>query len=388
MTSGSDSTVDTQTIYRHSAALRFLYGTLGARLSVPGACLLWMLLQAILFLGLGLLDNNLAGAENNAEGIGLVQDSIQLANIFGLPLLFIVLYYALRAYSRYLTRLHEVLDDSSASSQRYAALLHMATDWFGHNSRGKKLFRILYCVGIVLVLFNALTNLFPGFFYARPEKWDGRAFPISYAVNRAYILFVWGYMLPTWGGTILSMFIGMVQVNRVLAKSDDLIITPVPKDPTAGLGILSSAALWMGYAALPAGIYVIAPLLRGASLHFGNYLLFVVSGPIAGLLSFYPMSVLHSAMKRRKQALLEPIATMLDELTMKLHELLTTKQDSDVEVIAVARSFDATRRLYQQIQEMPTWPLDTVVVSKLVFTIVAPLGLFLLEKGISGLSGP
>src|SRR2546423_614303 len=104
-------------LYGHSRWLRFLYADLGRLLTVPGACLLWAVVQAGVFAALCWPQGTLWSSD--AEGrMGLLEDTTALAYYFLLPVCFLLLYYSLRLFRRYLNRLDEVLEPSSLPHSR------------------------------------------------------------------------------------------------------------------------------------------------------------------------------------------------------------------------------------------------------------------------------
>src|SRR5262245_39772513 len=117
----SATPIELPDLYGGSLWLRFLYDGLGRFLTVPGACLLWAVVQAGLFVGLCWGQGTL-WADGSPQRMALVEDTSALAYYFLLPVCFLLLYYSLRLFRRYLNRLGEVLEPSSLPGSKIRLL--------------------------------------------------------------------------------------------------------------------------------------------------------------------------------------------------------------------------------------------------------------------------
>src|SRR5262245_36545905 len=302
--------IRTEELYGRSWWLNFLYEKAGRLLTLPGACLVWAVAQASLFVGLALAHGTLT--DRGAAGqMSLLEDTTALAYYALLPLCFLLLYYCLRMFCGYLNRLDEVLEPSAPPGAR-ERLLELARA--GFRPEGMRRVRLTFVVlGLLVVAFNAVTNLFPGTFYDRPLKWDGIAYPVSYAASRLYVLVVWGYLIPTWAALVYTQLAVMVRINARMARENWLKVSPYAPDGFGGLGRLARSSAWVGYLVLAAGLFFLAPLLRaavwGLQLHVGNYVglgMYVLFAS-AGL--FLPVYLLHRILSRKREEMVQYLSS-------------------------------------------------------------------------------
>jgi hypothetical protein len=301
-----------------------------------------------------------------------------------LPLCFLLLYYSLGLFRGYLNRLEEVLEPSAPPDLR-DRLLEIARETFqGRERRVAR--RVLMAAGLLVFAFNAAANLYPGLFYERPGKWDGIAFPLSYAVSRLYLLFVWGYVIPTWAAEVYLQLRAMARVSAAMARSGCLKISPYALDRFGGLGRLARSASWVGYLILAAGVFFLAPLLRaalwGLPLHIGNYLGLGVYLLLASAGAFLPVYLLHRLLFRKREEMLRFLAGAFDEINARIATLVKQNQVPALGEEGLGRALETVDRLYAQWYALPNWPLSLAVVVKYLATVVPPVAVFIVQQAV------
>jgi hypothetical protein len=376
----STAAIQLPELYGHSRWLRFLYVGLGRLLTVPGACLLWAVVQAGLFAALCWPQGTL-WSSGTPGLMSLLEDTSALAYYFLLPVCFLLLYYSLRLFRRYLNRLDEVLEPSSLPHSR-DRLLDIVRQEFGPGLHRARL--LFGAAGLLVFLFNAVANLDPDYFYSRPRKWDSTAFPASYTAARLYILFVWGYVIPAWAAAVYAQMRVMARVNRTAAEAGWLKVSPYAPDEFGGLGSLARAASWVGYLILAAGVFFLAPLLRrtvwGLSLHVGNYvgLGFYLLFASAGL--FLPVYLLHRILAKKRADMLHFLGEAFDQINARVALLVKEHNLNGLGEEALGRSLATVDRLRTQWAALPIWPFSLAMVARYLALAVSPVVAVLFEE--------
>jgi hypothetical protein len=368
-------------LYGGSPLLRFLYGRLGPVVTVPGACLLWVLVLTGLFALLCWQQGTLLPKPVRGR-MSLLEDTTALSNYVLLPLCFLLLYYSLHLFRRYLNRLNEVLEPTCPATA-HGELLDSARASFEQTGPRTHRF-LLLAFGLVIFGYNTLTNSFPGFFYGRPQKWDGLGFPVSYVAARLYVLFVWGYAMPLWMSEVYLQLAVMVKINTRMAKEGWLRISPCAQDGFAGLSRLAGAATCVGFVILATGLFFLAPLLRSVlwqlPLHAGNYLglgLYVV---FASAGTFVPLYLLHRILARKRREMLEDFAGAFDVLNARVTELVHKKDFKALEQEGLGGAVEAIDRLRAQWRALPVWPLSVAFFVKVLATVIPPVVVVLVQQ--------
>lgn len=373
--------IELRELYGESLWLRFLYERAGRVLTVPGACLVWAVAQTALFAGLCWAQGTLG--DRPAPGqMSLLEDTTALANYGLLPLCFVLLYYCLRLFRTYLNRLHEVLEPASlpGAKEELIALARGSFTWDGM----KQARRVFFALGLLIFLFNAVTNLFPDFFYGRPLKWDGIAYPLSYAAARLYVLVAWGYVIPTWASEVYMQLSVTVRVNNRMAREGWLKVSPYAVDQFGGLGRLARSAAAAGYLLLAAGLFFLAPLLRaavwGVQLHLGNYLGLGVYVLFAAAGLFLPVYLLHRILSRKREEMVQFLAGAFDRINAQVADLV---KRGDVRGLAdenLGRALESVDRLHAQWAALPSWPFSLTLVVQYLALAVPPVALFVVQQ--------
>ena len=205
-------------------------------------------------------------------------------------------------------------------------------------------------------------------------------------MNRAFIAFAWGYLLPFWGTNLYMLFSGMRRTNRAILDSGYLKVSPFAQDRTAGMKVAGSAALWFSYMVLVASLMMLAPVFRGSPLNLGHYVFYAILSPLAAFLAVAPVFSLHKAMKKKKADMLSPVALKMERLLAEIDSFLQSPSSDTDEKEKTLQSLYVTQALYERISKMPSWPFNSALVSRLILTIMAPL-LALLARIIPKLIG-
>jgi len=368
-------------MYSRSLWLRFLYDRLGRRLTVPGACLLWAAASAGLFFVVSWRQGTLL-VDRTPGRLSLLEDTTALAYYLLLPLCFLLLYYSLRLFRRYLNRLEEVLEPGCMPDARNQ-LIAIAKESFEAGAM-KTVRRILVAIGLLIFVYNAVANLYPGTFYGRPGKWDGIAHPVSYVLARLYILFVWGYAIPTWAAEVYLQLSVMVRISRTMAAAGWVKVSPYALDQFGGLGRLAEAASWVGYLILAAGVFFLAPLLRavlwGHQLHIGNYIGFGVYVLLATAGVLLPMFLLHRLLTQKREDMLRFLSRAFDEINARVGVLV---KENDIQALGdegLGRALETVDRLRAQWAALPNWPLGLAVVVRYLVMVVPPAVVFIMQQ--------
>ncbi|MCI0458029.1 MAG: hypothetical protein L0Z62_13780 [Gemmataceae bacterium] len=369
-------------LYGGSLWLRFLYEGLGRFLTVPGACLLWAVVQAGLFATLCASQGTL-WADGSPGRMALVEDTTALAYYFLLPVCFLLLYYSLLLFRRYLNRLDEVLEPSSLPASK-ARLLEIARASFGPGIQRTRW--VFVAFGLLVFLFNAIANLYPEFFYDRPHKWDGIAYPANYVVARLYVLFVWGYVLPTWAAEVYMQLRVMTRISGVAAESGWLKVSPYHHDQFGGLGGLALAASWVGYLILIAGVFFLAPLLRavlwGQLLHVGNYIGLGVYVLFTSAGLFLPVYLLHRILAKKREDMLRFLGGAFDGINERVAVLVKADNVQGLADESLGRALETVDRLRTQWAALPIWPFSLAQVAQYLVMVLPPVVVFALQQSL------
>jgi hypothetical protein len=364
-----------------SPLLRFLYDGLGKVLTVPGACLFWAVAQAGLFAALCWQQDTLF-PEDVRGRMSLLQDTTALSYFFLLPLCFLLLYYSLRLFRRYLNRLPGVLEPSCppAVPQELADLARHA-----FSPQGKRKCRLLFtAVGLAIVLLNTATILFPELFRKDPQNWDGTGHPLSCALARLYVLFVWGYAIPLWASAVYMQLHVMVKINRRMAQHGWLRISPYALDRFGGLGRLAVSASWVGYLILAAGLFFLAPLLRsplwGLPVHVFDYVGLGIYAACASIGFSVPILLLHRILAGKQREMLESLTGAFDQINARVKNLVKEENVQGLAEENLGRALESVDRLYQQWAALPVWPRGPMFVVKMLAMVVSPVAVFVVHQ--------
>jgi hypothetical protein len=372
------SRIQLSELYGPSALLRFLYERLGKWLSVPGACALWAVLQTGAFVALawsqGTLFIERSSVEEPPRTLNLLEDTTALAYCVLLPLCFLLLYYSLRLFRRHLNLLDRTLAPS-APPGAHEELIAVARESFTPG-RIRPVRLWCFAVGLLIAAFNLVTNLYPGFFYEAPDKWDGIAHPLTFAVSRLYVLFAWGYAIPTWAAVVCTQFVAMARINQVMADRGWVRVSPYAADQFGGLKGLATSASWVGYLVVLAGLFFLAPslrwLLRERALHAGNfvgmglYVLFAAAGVLA------PVYLLHRVLSRKRTEMLEFLNGAFDRINERVSGLVKANDFETLGEENLGRGLETVDRLYVQWSALPNWPVTWAIMLKFAATVVVP----------------
>lgn len=377
--------IQLEELYGRSLWLRFLYDGLGRVLTVPGACLLWAVVQAGVFIALCWRQGTLAGGGEG--GLYLLEDASALAYFFLLPACFGLLYYSLRLFRRYLNRLDEVLEPASLPESKEHLTELARASFSPAGMRGVR--AALVGLGLLVAVYNAVINLYPATFYGSPAKWDSITYPLSYAVGRVYVFLVWGYLIPTWAAEVFVQLRTMARVNRTMAERRWVRVTPYALDRFGGLGGLAASASWAGYLVLAGSLFFLAPLLRALllerSLHPGNYVGLAAYLVLAFVGVFAPVYVLHRVLARKREEMLTFLNGAFDQINARASRLV---KENDLRGMAdenLGRALETVDRLYTQWAALPSWPVSLAIVLKFGATVVIPAaGYFLVQYWLKG----
>jgi hypothetical protein len=369
-------------LYSSSRWLRFLFGKIGQITTIPGACLLWALVQTGLFGGLTWATGTL-WVEHQPGELNLLEDTTALAFLLLLPFCFYLLHLNQRLFKQYLQNLDGVLEPS-APATAHADLVAEAVRRL-HSSRINPIRTLIFGVGLLVVCFNAFTNFFPGFFYGSPQKWDGVAHPANYVAARLFVFVVWGYWIPTWISSTLQQFAVMNALHRRMEKGAWLRISPYALDQFGGLKPLATAASGTGYLILAAGCFFLAPLLRWViwdrPLHVGNYVGLGAYVLLAFVGMFLPTIVLHRILSRKREDVLNFLNQAFDDINMQVSQFVTEKKTLRLGEQNFSQALESVDRLHTQWSRLPNWPMSWGLVLRFVATVVIPaIGYWLVQK--------
>lgn len=357
---------------RHFWILRFLYGTAGKRISVFWACLIWIVLQTGVFIGVSAVCGNLLPGPRC--DVGMLEDTVQLGVLIVVPLCFLVLYRTRQQYARYAITVPNLLMPDCPEEVR-DTLRATANESLVLRGKARTIVRFFFVMGILLVVFNAVSNTWPDAIYGKENryKWDGVSHLGTYVLNRVFIAFAWGYLLPVWTSSLYMLFSGMRRTNRAILDSGYLKVSPFAQDGVGGMKTAGTAALWFGYMVLVASLMIFTPVFRKLSLHFGHYVMLVLLGPVAAFLAVAPVFSLHKGMKKKKADMLSPVASAMEDLLTRSDSLLQPPDSDPEKKERTLRSLYVTQTLYERISKMPTWPFNSALLSRLAITSMAPL---------------
>jgi hypothetical protein len=376
----NDDTIQLEDLYGKPLWPRLLYRTLGGVLTVPGACVLWAAAQAGLFFWLSWYAGTLLPSRTPGQ-MSLLEDTTALSYYFLLPLIFLLHYYSLRFFRRYLNRLGEVLGPS-APADAHAFLIETARHTF--RPEGMRRVRLFFVVGGLLIfLYNALTNLFPARFYGTPLKWDGIAFPVAYAASRLFALFVWVYVLPIWLSEVSRQFVALLRTSRAMAERGWLKVSPLAADRFGGLRRLAVSASFSGYLVLVAGVFFLAPLVRsvawGLPLHLGNYVGLGLYVLFAAAGAFAPVYLMHGLLARKQEEMLDLLTEAFDRLNARVEGLVKRGEVEGLGEEGLGRALGTIDLLHRQWSSLPLWPISVGLVLNVLVTVVPPVALYFLE---------
>jgi hypothetical protein len=374
-------------LYGRSFLVRLLYEGLGRILTVPGACLLWAAFQTAVFAGLCWSRGTLF--PDDAPGtITLLQDPTALAYYLLLPLCFVVLYYSLKRFRKWLNGLPDVLEPAT-QREAHLALLDLARNAFLPASIAKA--RLGFVLGgLAIFAYNTLTNLFPQTFYGRAAKWNSIDYPLLFALDRLFVLFVWGYALPIWASSAYTQLSVMVRVSRKMAGHGWLRISPYAQDRFGGLSRLQRAASGVGYLTLAAGLFFMAPLLRsmiwGLPLHVGNYIGLGVYLLFASGGALLPVYLLHRILARKRSEMLAFFTEAFDSINSRVAVLVKDNNIQDLGQEQLGRALETVDRLYTQWAALPVWPVSMMFFVKVLVTVISPVAAFVANEIVSNVS--
>lgn len=373
-------------LYGRSPWLRFLYDTLGKRVTVAGACFLWALLQTGFFIALGWRQDTLLPTRSS-DVIPLLKDTTFLGYFLLLPLCFGLLYYSLILFCRYVNRLDEVLEPAMARDSK-SELLAQARDEAA-SSRWSRVRWMLMAIGFLVFLYNALINLDPQRFYAATDKWDSIDYPLSYVLARIYVFLVWVYLLPMWASYVYLQLRIMDRLSRTMVERRWLRVSPYAADGFGGLGSLAQSAAWVGYLIFAGSLLFLSPFARravyGASLHVGNYVGLVAYVILAFIGIFTPVYILHRSLAAKRQEMLDFLVGAFDQVNLRISRLVSENNIEGLADETFSRTLESIDRLYAQWSSLQSWPVSYATVIKFVATVVIPaVGYVVVQQLLKG----
>jgi hypothetical protein len=174
---------------------------------------------------------------------------------------------------------------------------------------------------------------------------------------------------------------------RQLGRRFDLKPQLGHPDKCGGLSPLGNLCLLNGLIVSPTGIYLGLWIILGPYTPYRfealfwqptYYQLLLVPVLISAVSFFGPLQSVHAALQRtreRAEGELDAIAGDIDRLTRELLEDGGTLESREVE--ARSRKIERLKALYEQYENLPAWPFNAQIVTRLVVPQIVPIAGYL-----------
>jgi len=203
------------------------------------------------------------------------------------------------------------------------------------------------------------------------------------AVSIGYLIFLLNFGVLS--GLGLYSVIIMIRSIRSVSKLS-IEIEPLHPDGLGGLSVIGNSAIWStllisnGALAIPLALQMVTSNIGGVVVYLGTgiYIALIVTSFI------YPTLKINRRAQEIRDSHLEEYRSEIRRLEAELSEIITTDSVTTKE-LALQMEIERTRKEFQNYRDVRLYPLSIGIVTRLLSSILLPIGFTIFELYISRL---